>query len=81
MTKYDVGKLKVRDRVTVDGKPGMVVSVHEPEWIDHKTRAFCKEFQGANIRMDGGVRSEYVHAPRIELIRANAEPIHGEKDA
>lgn len=67
MTKYDVGKLKRGDRVVVDSKMGTVVSPHEPEWIDHKTRAFRKEFQGADIQFDGELHSTYIHADRIEL--------------
>jgi len=67
MTKYDVGKLKRGDRVVVDGKTGTVLSPHEPEWVDHKTRAFRKELQGADIQFDQEWRSTYIHADRIEL--------------
>jgi hypothetical protein len=52
MTKYDVGKLNRHDRVIADGRIGTVTSVHEPEWIDHKTRGFRKELQGADIEFD-----------------------------
>ena len=53
MKDFDVGKLKFRDRVYVKGKLGTVISVHEPEWIDHKTKAFCKVLQGATARKVG----------------------------
>jgi hypothetical protein len=73
MTRYDIGKLNYGDRVTVDGKSGTVTSPHEPEWIDHKTRAFRKEFQGADIQFDGELGcSVYIHADSITILRANA---------
>ena len=82
MTKYDVGKLKRHDRVIADGRIGTVTSVHEPEWIDHKTRGLRKEFQGADIEFDHELgRSVYIHADGISILEANAEVRHGAKDA
>jgi hypothetical protein len=72
MTKYDLGKLKRHDRVIADGRIGTVTSVHEPEWIDHKTRGFRKEFQGADIEFDHELgRSVYIHADGISILEAN----------
>ena len=70
MDKFSVGVLSRGDRVLVNGSPAVVVSAHEPEWIDHKTRAFRKEFQGADVRLADG-QQVYVHAKEIEckLIR------------
>ncbi len=68
MTKYDVGKLKVGDRVKVIDDYGVVTNVHEPEWIDHKTRAFRKEFQSADIRFEGYDRSICIQACAIEML-------------
>lgn len=76
MTRYDVGKLNRGDRVTVGGKLGTVTRPHEPEWIDHKTRAFRKEFQGADIQFDGEPGySVYIHAASITILEANAKHI------
>ena len=66
MTRYDVGKLNCGDRVIVENELGTVINPHEPEWIDHRTKAFKKEFQGADIRFDGENRSVYIHAEKIE---------------
>jgi len=69
MTRHDVGKLKGGDRVKVGDKLGTVVSPHEPEWIDHKTRAFRKELQGADVQFDGEPGcSYYIHAASIHLL-------------
>jgi len=65
MNKHEVGKLKRRMEVTVNGEKGIVCSVHEPEWRDHKTGAQCKEFQGADIRVNG--RVAYYHAENIAI--------------
>ena len=43
MNKHDVGVLKKGDTVFVGGLPATVVSTHEPEWIDHRTKAFRKD--------------------------------------
>jgi hypothetical protein len=67
MTKYDVGILKPGDRVRAKGRDGVVVSPHELEWIDHRTRASRKEFQGADIRFDKERWSTYIHAADIEF--------------
>ena len=73
MTRHDVGKLNSRDRVRVGDKLGTVVSPHEPEWIDHKTRAFRKEFQGADIQFDGEPGcAYYIHAASIEILEENS---------
>ncbi|MDI1301994.1 MAG: hypothetical protein PSX71_08825 [bacterium] len=64
MNKSDVGVLNRGDAVIVDGSAGIVVSVHEPEWVNNKTRAFCKELQGADIKFDDG-RYGYVFADKI----------------
>lgn len=63
MNKYDVGKLKIGMEVIADGKKGIVCDVHEPEWRCHKTKINKKEFQGADIRVDG--QSHYYHADKI----------------
>ena len=64
MNKNEVGVLKRGDTVLVKGKKGIACSVHEPEWVDHKTRSNQIEFQGADIRLDG--RNSYFHAEDIE---------------
>jgi hypothetical protein len=58
--------IKEGDRVIVHGRTGIVISVHEPTWIDHQTRAFRKVFQGADICFDGETHSGYFHAAHIE---------------
>ena len=65
MNKHDVGKLQRGMKVTARGKEGVVCSVHEPEWICHKTNTHCKEFQGADIRIAG--QNNYFHAKDIQL--------------
>lgn len=55
LNKSDVGVLKRGVRVKVGGRCGSVFNAHEPEWIDHKTRAFRKELQGADISFDVGL--------------------------
>ena len=72
MTKYDVGILKQGDLVRVKGRAGVVSSPHEPEWIEHRTKAFKKELQGADIHFDGEHGSTYIHAADIELVTPNA---------
>lgn len=63
----------------VGGKLGTVTSPHEPEWIDQKTKAFRKEFQGADIQFYGEPGySVYIHADSITILEADAEPIHHE---
>jgi hypothetical protein len=52
LTRYDVGKLKPGMRVTAAGKLGTVRNVHEPSWVDHRTRAFRQELQSADITLD-----------------------------
>jgi len=73
MNKHDVGVLKRGDSVITNGRPAIVVSPHEPEWIDHKTRQFRKEFQGADLRLDDG-RCAYIHAANIEPVSKGAAP-------
>ena len=65
MNKHDTGKLKRGMKVSVKGVEGVVCSVHEPEWVCHKTNAYCKEFQGADIRIEGQI--SYIHAKDIQL--------------
>ena len=65
MNNSDVGILSRGDTVMVNGKKGIVCSVHEPEWIDHITRSHQIEFQGADIRIDG--QNKYIHAKDIEI--------------
>lgn len=65
MNRHDVGVLKKGDTVFVGGLPATVVSTHEPEWIDHRTKAFRKEFQGADLKLSSGVYA-YTHAAQIE---------------
>jgi hypothetical protein len=69
MNKSDVGVLNRGDTVLVHGIKGIVCSVHEPEWINHKTRSKQVEFQGADIRVNG--RSSYFHAADIEVLVNN----------
>jgi len=64
MKNSDIGVLSRGDTVLVLGIKGIVCSVHEPEWVDHKTRSHQIEFQGADIRVDG--RNSYFHAADIE---------------
>lgn len=61
MDKFQVGVLKRGDSVVAAGRKATVVSPHEPEWIDHKTRAFRKELQGADVKFEDG-QYAYVHA-------------------
>ena len=61
MNKFQVGVLQRGDSVTVSGRKAIVVSPHEPEWIDHETRAFRKELQGADVKFEDG-QYAYVHA-------------------
>lgn len=67
LNKSDVGVLKRGVRVKVGGRCGSVFNAHEPEWIDHKTRAFRKELQGADISFDDECGFRYVHANEISL--------------
>lgn len=65
----DVGVLKRNTRVKVGDRYGLVFNAHEPQWIDHKTKAFRKELQGADIAFDdekSGLR--YVHANEISIV-------------
>jgi len=74
LTKYDIGKLKPGVRVKVGSRTGTVVSEHEPQWRDHRTRMWMHELQGADIAFDGdppGI-AHYIHCGKIEVL-ANAE--------
>ncbi len=74
MTKYDIGKLSHRDRVSVNGRKGTVVSVHEPQWIDHKTRAQQHVLQGADIAFDDEPEiTRYIHCEDIILANASSQ--------
>ena len=69
MNNSDVGILTKGDTVLVNGKKGIVCSVHEPEWTSHKTNMRCIEFQGADIRLDG--QNKYFHAIDIKQLINN----------
>ena len=69
MNNSDVGILTRGDEVLANGKKGIVCSVHEPEWISHKTNMRCIEFQGADISMGG--QSRYFHARDIKQLTNN----------
>lgn len=65
LNKACVGMLNRGDRVFVCGYgKGIVISPHEPEWIDHKTKCFKKELQGADIKLDLG-QCSYFHCNQI----------------
>lgn len=69
LTKYDIGKLKHGVRVKVGDRTGTVVSEHEPQWRDHKTRAWMHELQGADIAFDDDPGSScYIHCGEIEIL-------------
>ena len=69
MTKYDIGELKGGTRVIVDGKTGTVVSPHEPEWRDHRTKMWMHVLQGADITFeDEKGCAYYIHCDKIDLI-------------
>lgn len=73
LTKYDIGKLKRGVRVKAGERNGTVVSEHESQWRDHKTRAWRHELQGADIAFDDEPGcSRYIHCDQIEIL-ANAE--------
>lgn len=70
LSSTDVGLLKRGVRVKVGEKFGTIYDAHEPEWIDHKTKAFRKELQGASISFDGETRGfTYVHISEICLVQ------------
>jgi hypothetical protein len=69
LTRYDVGKLKPGDSVTVDGKRGVVTSTHEPEWIDHKTKAFRKVLQSADILFEGETTAYAIRGDLFEVTK------------
>ena len=66
MTKYDVGVLSRGDQVLASGRLGKIASVHEPKWVDHKTKRHMHEFQGADVTFDDGV-STYFHAKDLKV--------------
>ena len=67
MTKHDVGVLQCGDQVIASGRQGKVASVHEPRWIDHKTKQQMHEFQGADVVFaDGDIA--YCHADKITRV-------------
>lgn len=69
LTPSDTGKLQHKMRVKVGERVGTVVSVHEPQWRDHKTRTDQHVLQGADIAFDDQPgRSEYVHCDKIEIL-------------
>lgn len=77
MDKHDIGVLSCGDRVFINGSPATVVSPHEPEWIDHRTRAFRKEFKGADVRLDSG---QYFYAHAKDIRQSTATDTEGRKD-
>ena len=52
MKTTETGKLKRCDKVRVNGRIGTVTGVHEPKWIDHRTRANMHVLQGAMIAFE-----------------------------
>jgi len=72
MNKHDIGKLTQGMRVNVEGKIGTVVSVHEPQWVDHKTRTFQHVLQGADIVLDAEPEhAKYFQCAHIDIIEVN----------
>jgi hypothetical protein len=66
MTKYDVGVLSRGDQVLASGRLGKIASVHEPKWVDHKTKRHMHEFHGADVTFnDGG--ATYFHAKDLNV--------------
>ena len=67
MKTTETGKLKRCDKVRVNGRIGTVTGVHEPKWIDHRTRANMHVLQGAMIAFeDKPYPPTYVHCDKIE---------------
>ena len=52
LTSYDVGLLEIGMRVSASGQHGTVRRVHEPSWVDHKTRAFKQKLASADVQLD-----------------------------
>ena len=70
LTKYDIGKLQVGMRVSVDDRIGTIASVHEPQWRDHRTRLWMHELQGADIRFDDErCCCVYIHCDEINILK------------
>lgn len=78
LSKHDVGLLCHGSRVRVGARLATVVSPHEPQWIDHNTKAFTKVLQGADVGFDDeptplGV---YVHVADMVLLDEADECTH-----
>lgn len=56
--------------MTVNGRRGGGVSPHEPQWVEHRTLAFKKVLQGADIHFDGD--SHAINMAEIELVIPNS---------
>lgn len=78
LSKYDVGLLSHGSRVKVAGRLATVVSSHEPQWIDHKTKTYMVRLQGADIGFDDEPRpfSTYAHIDTIEVLSEADECTH-----
>jgi hypothetical protein len=66
MDKCDIGKLKRLMEVTAKGDLGIIVSVDEPKWRDHKTQANMHELQGATVKVN--CIDSYFHAKDITIL-------------
>jgi hypothetical protein len=66
----EIGVLNCGDLVTVNGRRGGGVSPHEPQWVEHRTLAFKKVLQGADIHFDGD--SHAINMAEIELVIPNS---------
>ena len=58
LNRHDVGLLKIGMRVSASGQHGTVRRVHEPSWVDHKTRVFMKELASVTVQLDGEIPYE-----------------------
>jgi hypothetical protein len=67
MSEYDTGKLKIGDRVIVEGKLGTVINPHELEFFDPKTGGFRKKFHGADIKLFDEFCARYFQAKNITI--------------
>jgi hypothetical protein len=80
LTPNDIGKLKRGDRVKVGNRFGTVIDPHEPQWIDHKTKAQMHVLQGADIRFDDDHSNTYIHCAEIEIIIIDLQLIERAKN-
>jgi hypothetical protein len=52
LTENDIGILRPGMAVEALGRKGIVRNVHEPSWVDHRTKRFCKVLQSADVVFD-----------------------------